>query len=79
MLLLLVVFFLVNTSLLALRRDTAPQDHFRAPTLVPVLGALSCVLLATRIEHGVWLRGLPVLAVGTALGVIAAARSRRSS
>lgn len=78
-LLLLVVFFLVNTSLLVLRRDTVPQDHFRAPTLVPVLGALSCVLLATRIEHDVWLRGLLVLTVGAGLGVIAAVRSRRSS
>ncbi|MEU2067201.1 APC family permease [Streptomyces anulatus] len=78
-LLLLVVFFLVNTSLLVLRRDTVPQGHFRAPTLVPVLGALSCVLLATRIEHDVWLRGLLVLTVGAGLGVIAAARSRRSS
>ncbi|WP_069753321.1 APC family permease [Streptomyces sp. EN16] len=78
-LLLLVVFFLVNTSLLVLRRDTAPQDHFRAPTLVPVLGALSCILLATRIEHDVWLRGLLVLTVGAGLGVIAAVRSRRSS
>ncbi|MGQ4715748.1 APC family permease [Streptomyces anulatus] len=78
-LLLLVVFFLVNTSLLVLRRDTVPQDHFRAPTLIPVLGALSCVLLATRIEHDVWLRGLLVLTVGAGLGVIAAVRSRRSS
>ncbi|MEV7111506.1 APC family permease [Streptomyces anulatus] len=78
-LLLLVVFFLVNTSLLVLRRDTVPQDHFRAPTLVPVLGALSCVLLATRIEHDVWLRGLLVLTVGAGLGVVAAVRSRRSS
>ncbi|MYT82357.1 amino acid/polyamine/organocation transporter, APC superfamily [Streptomyces sp. MnatMP-M77] len=78
-LLLLVVFFLVNTSLLILRRDTVPQDHFRAPTILPVLGALSCVLLATRIEHDVWLRGLLVLAVGAGLGVIAAVRSRRPS
>ncbi|MGC5534052.1 APC family permease [Streptomyces sp. SR-10] len=78
-LLLLVVFFLVNTSLLVLRRDTVPQDHFRAPTLVPVLGALSCVLLATRIEDDVWPRGLLVLTVGAGLGVIAAVRSRRSS
>ncbi|UZI32988.1 APC family permease [Streptomyces sp. VB1] len=78
-LLLLVVFFLVNTSLLVLRRDTATPDHFRAPTLVPVLGAASCVLLATQIEHDVWLRGLLVLAVGACLGVIAAVRRRRAS
>ncbi|MFH9477972.1 APC family permease [Streptomyces anulatus] len=78
-LLLLVVFFLVNTSLLVLRRDTMSQEHFRAPTLVPVLGALSCVLLATQIERDVWWRGLLVLAVGAGLGVTAAMRSRRSS
>ncbi|MFF8503840.1 APC family permease [Streptomyces anulatus] len=78
-LLLLVVFFLVNTSLLVLRRDTMSQEHFRAPTLVPVLGALSCVLLATQIERDVWWRGLLVLTVGAGLGVTAAMRSRRSS
>ncbi|MFH9298628.1 APC family permease [Streptomyces sp. NPDC017520] len=78
-LLLLVVFFLVNTSLLVLRRDTATPDHFRAPTLVPVLGAVSCVVLATQIERDVWLRGLLVLAVGGCLGVIAAVRSPRAS
>ncbi|MFD4035263.1 APC family permease [Streptomyces sp. NPDC058637] len=77
-LLLLVVFFLVNTALLVLRRDAAPREHFRAPTAVPVLGAVSCVALATRIEHEVWLRGLLVLAVGAVLGAVAAARSRRS-
>ncbi|MER8192620.1 APC family permease [Streptomyces microflavus] len=77
--LLLVVFFLVNTSLLVLRRDAVSRDHFRAPTLVPVLGAVSCVVLATQIEHDVWLRALLVMAVGAGLGVIAAVRSRRSS
>ncbi|MFC8125600.1 APC family permease [Streptomyces sp. NPDC057302] len=75
-LLLLVVFFLVNTSLLVLRRDTVPHGHFRAPTAVPVLGAASCVLLATQIERDVWARGLIVLAVGAALGAVAAVRVR---
>lgn len=76
-LLLLVVFFLVNTSLLVLRRDTVRRDHFRAPTAVPVLGALSCVVLATQIEGDVWIRGLIVLGVGAVLGAVAAARVRR--
>ncbi|WP_055689854.1 APC family permease [Streptomyces prasinus] len=76
-LLLLVVFFLVNTSLLVLRRDPAPREHFRAPTVVPVLGAASCVVLATQIEREVWWRGLLVLAAGAVLGAVAAARSRR--
>ncbi|MFJ8692082.1 APC family permease [Streptomyces roseolilacinus] len=73
-LLLLVVFFMVNTALLALRRDPGEPGHFRAPTVLPVLGAASCVLLATRIEAAVWLRGLVVLGTGLVLGAVVAAR-----
>lgn len=76
-LLLLVVFFLVNTAAIVLRRDAVAQDHFRAPTVVPVLGAASCVLLATQVEGEVWLRGGAVLAVGAALGAVTALRRRR--
>ncbi|MEU1087948.1 APC family permease [Streptomyces sp. NPDC005576] len=77
-LLLLVVFFIVNTALLVLRRDTVDHDHFRAPTVVPFLGAASCVGLATQVEGEVWLRGLLVLAVGAVLGAVAAIRARRA-
>ncbi|MFL1898026.1 APC family permease [Streptomyces tauricus] len=77
-LLLLVVFFLVNTSVLVLRRDVTDHDHFRAPSVVPVLGAASCVVLTTQIERDVWLKGLVVLAVGVVLGVVAAVRLRRT-
>ncbi|MGW0563343.1 APC family permease [Streptomyces sp. NPDC003016] len=76
-LLLLVVFFVVNTAVLVLRRDAVPHDHFRTPTPVAVLGAVSCVLLATQIEREVWTRGLIVLAAGALLGVLAAVRRRR--
>ncbi|MFJ8193087.1 APC family permease [Streptomyces sp. NPDC096094] len=73
-LLLLVVFLMVNTAVLVLRRDQGEADHFRAPTVLPVLGALSCVALATQIEAEVWVRGLLVVAVGTVLAALAAAR-----
>ncbi|WUT39309.1 APC family permease [Streptomyces sp. NBC_00690] len=76
-LLLLVVFFLVNTAALVLRRDSAPGDHFRSPSVVPVLGAVSCLVLATQIDGEVWLRGLSVLAVGAVFGIVAAVRLRR--
>ncbi|MDL5205847.1 APC family permease [Streptomyces sp. ALI-76-A] len=69
-LLLLVVFVLVNVSVLVLRRDPGEHDHFRAPTVLPVLGAASCVVLATQIEAQVWWRGLVVLGVGTVLAAI---------
>ncbi|MFD0069105.1 APC family permease [Streptomyces sp. NPDC059944] len=77
-LLLLVVFFLVNTAVLVQRRDRTASPHFRAYTAVPVLGAASCVLLATQIEGVVWLRGLIVIAIGVVLGVVAAVHRRRS-
>jgi amino acid transporter len=44
-LLLLGVFTVVNICCLILRRDPQPHQHFRAPTAVPVLGALCCAYL----------------------------------
>ncbi|MFJ8804126.1 APC family permease [Streptomyces sp. NPDC102487] len=78
-LLLLVVFLFVNMAVLVQRRDRVSRPHFRAYTAIPVLGAASCVLLATRIEGVVWLRGLVVIAVGLALGAIAAQHRRRAA
>ena len=45
-LLLLGVFTLVNIAVLILRRDPVEHGHFRAPTLLPILGALCCAFLA---------------------------------
>jgi amino acid transporter len=45
-LLLLCVFTVVNVAVLVLRRDTVEHRHFRTPTVLPVLGALSCAFLA---------------------------------
>ncbi|MEU5681939.1 APC family permease [Streptomyces rochei] len=73
-LLLLVVFLMVNTAVLVLRRDPGEAGHFRVPTVLPVLGAASCVALATQIEAEVWLRGLLVVAVGAVLAALAAVR-----
>jgi amino acid transporter len=44
-LLLLAVFAVVNISCLVLRRDPAKEGAFRAPTIMPVLGAISCLYL----------------------------------
>jgi amino acid transporter len=43
-LLLLAVFTIVNVCVLILRRDPH-SGHFRAPTVVPVLGAICCAYL----------------------------------
>lgn len=45
-LLLLCVFTVVNIAVLVLRKDTVDHDHFRTPTFLPVIGALSCAFLA---------------------------------
>ncbi|MDQ3562897.1 MAG: APC family permease [Pseudomonadota bacterium] len=45
-LLLLCVFTVVNIAVLVLRRDRVDHEHFRAPPLLPILGALSCAFLA---------------------------------
>ncbi len=45
-LLLLCVFTVVNIAVLVLRRDRVGHEHFRTPTFLPVLGALSCAFLA---------------------------------
>jgi APA family basic amino acid/polyamine antiporter len=46
-LLLLIVFTVVNVAVLVLRRDPVDADHFRTPTVLPVVGALACGFLAT--------------------------------
>ncbi len=46
-LLLLCVFTVVNVAVLVLRRDPVDHQHFRAPTALPVLGAVACAYLAS--------------------------------
>jgi amino acid transporter len=46
-LLLLGVFTIVNVAVLVLRRRPVAHDHYRAPTIFPILGFLSCAYLAS--------------------------------
>ncbi len=50
-LLLLCVFAVVNVAVLVLRRDDVGRRHFRSPTVLPVLGVITCLFLA-----GPWAR-----------------------
>lgn len=45
-LLLLCVFTVVNVTVLVLRKDKVPHDHFRTPTILPIIGALACAFFA---------------------------------
>ena len=48
--LLLCVFSIVNVAVLVLRRDRVEHKHFHAPTVLPVLGAVLCVYLASPLS-----------------------------
>jgi APA family basic amino acid/polyamine antiporter len=80
-LLLLCVFTVVNVAVLVLRKDRVDADHFRTPTVLPVVGALACAYLATP-----W-AGRPVvqyqiagvlLAIGVVLWVVTVIVNRRT-
>lgn len=49
-LLLLAVFTVTNLAVLVLRRQPVGHAHFRAPTVVPVLGLLSCGYLVSPLS-----------------------------
>jgi APA family basic amino acid/polyamine antiporter len=49
-LLLLCVFTVVNIAVLVLRRDRVEHDHFHAPTVIPVIGAVACAYLASPLS-----------------------------
>ena len=65
--LLLVVFAIVNVAVLVLRRDPVDYPHFATPTILPILGAISCLALMTQQRADIYLRGGILLAIGAAL------------
>ncbi|WP_439031092.1 APC family permease [Gordonia terrae] len=72
-LLLLFVFISTNVAVLVLRRDRTDTDHFRAPTIVPVLAVITCIVLMTQQSADTWLRAGILIAVGLALYLLARA------
>jgi len=51
-LLLLSVFALVNVVVLVLRRDTVTHAHFRAGTVLPIVGVVACLWLVLPVSSG---------------------------
>jgi APA family basic amino acid/polyamine antiporter len=70
-LMLLVVFFIVNLALLVLQwRRSEPKGKFEVPPLVPVLGAIVCLLLiGIRVSSADW--QAPALAFGMLICIVA--------
>lgn len=79
-LLLLAVFAVTNCAVLVLRRSPVDHDHFRVPTIVPILGLASCVFLVSpwsgRPAADYRTAGI-LLALGVVLWLVQAAWSRR--
>ncbi len=68
--LLLCVFAVVNIAVLVLRKDRVDHPHFRTPTALPVLGALTALILASPLADrpaDVYIRAGVLILLGTAL------------
>ncbi|MGX1887166.1 APC family permease [Streptomyces sp. NPDC055287] len=68
--LLLCVFTVVNIAVLVLRRDRVEHKHFRTPTALPVLGAITSLILASPLSDrpaDVYIRAGVLLAIGIGL------------
>jgi amino acid transporter len=68
--LLLCVFAVVNIAVLVLRRDPVDHPHFRTPTVLPVLGAITALALASPLadrDADVYIRAGVLVAIGVAL------------
>jgi APA family basic amino acid/polyamine antiporter len=80
-LLLLMVFTVVNVAVLVLRKDHVDADHFRTPTVLPVIGALACGYLATpfagRPAEQYRIAGI-LLAIGVVLWFVTVLVNRRT-
>nr|WP_233521362.1 APC family permease [Streptomyces triticagri] len=71
--LLLCVFAVVNVAVLVLRRDPVGHAHFRTPTALPVLGAITALILASPLADrpaDVYIRAGVLVALGIALWAV---------
>ncbi|MEV4946668.1 APC family permease [Streptomyces sp. NPDC053755] len=80
--LLLCVFAVVNIAVLVLRKDRVEHAHFRTPTVLPVLGAITAVVLASPLAErsaDVYIRAGVLVAIGIGLWAVnkAVLRARR--
>lgn len=68
--LLVVVFAIVNVTVLVLRRDRVEHEHFRVPSIVPVIGVGVSIALLTQIEAEVYARAALLVVLGGVLWAV---------
>jgi APA family basic amino acid/polyamine antiporter len=66
-LLLLLVFALVNVSVLVVRRDRVAHEHFRAPSLLPAIGAVVSIAVMFTKDGEIFVRAGALLLLGVLL------------
>lgn len=66
----MIVFAIVNGTVLYLRRDPVDREHFKVPSVVPVLGVGVSIALLTQIEGETFARAGILLAIGVALWLV---------
>ena len=66
----MIVFAIVNVSVLVLRREPVEHEHFVVPTAVPVVGVGISLALLTQIEAEIYGRAAILVALGAALWVV---------
>jgi basic amino acid/polyamine antiporter, APA family len=77
--LLVIVFAIVNACVLYLRRDPVEHDHFRVPSIFPVLGIGVSIALLTQIEGESYARAGILVAIGVGLWLVNELALRRTT
>jgi basic amino acid/polyamine antiporter, APA family len=77
--LLVIVFAIVNASVLYLRRDEVDHEHFRVPSVFPVLGVGVSIALLTQIEGETFARAGILVGIGLVLWMLNELARRRST
>ncbi len=75
--LLLLVFTVVNISVLVLRRDRVDYEHFVVPWPIPVLGVAVSITLMTQVAGEDWARAGILIGIGLVLWAINYAAVRK--
>jgi amino acid transporter len=68
--LLVIVFAVVNISVLVLRREPVEHEHFVVPSAVPVLGVGISLALLTQIESETYVRAAMLVGLGVVLWLV---------
>ena len=77
--LLVIVFAIVNASVLYLRRDRVDHEHFTVPSIFPVLGVGVSIALLTQIEAEAFARAGILVGIGVVLWLVNEFALRRTA